>query len=333
MRKSIVIGVILFLILALGYITYVKADFDGDGLSNELESRYGTDPNNPDTDNDGLSDGDEVNIYKTSPVDYDTDNDGLGDGKEIELKTNPLDIDSDDDGLKDGEEVESYHTNPLKPDTDGDGIIDREEIFIYATNPLAIDTDGDGLSDGDEIKAYETDPLKKDADGDGLSDGEEIKIGTNPIDADTDDDGYVDGKDHYPLYDAHLCVDIKYWEEKDYADPLWGHGDVYFVVNIYDLHGRLIDRVQSEVHDNVKKAIDITSLIINIPDDTRYIRIVIEAWDSDWTDGDDQYDISEELESKVLIIRYDILSGYLEVKSDGDVDGSTADIDLSLIHI
>ncbi len=35
-------------------------DFDQDGLSNQAEEFYGTDPNNPDTDGDGHSDGDEV---------------------------------------------------------------------------------------------------------------------------------------------------------------------------------------------------------------------------------------------------------------------------------
>ena len=35
-------------------------DRDGDGLTNEVEKRLGTDPNNPDTDGDGLLDGWEV---------------------------------------------------------------------------------------------------------------------------------------------------------------------------------------------------------------------------------------------------------------------------------
>jgi hypothetical protein len=37
-------------------------DADEDGLSTALEAFYGTDPNNPDTDNDGISDGDEVRM-------------------------------------------------------------------------------------------------------------------------------------------------------------------------------------------------------------------------------------------------------------------------------
>ncbi len=37
-----------------------SADHDNDGLTDEEEARYGTDPNTPDTDGDGYSDGDEV---------------------------------------------------------------------------------------------------------------------------------------------------------------------------------------------------------------------------------------------------------------------------------
>jgi hypothetical protein len=47
---------------------------------------YTTDPNNSDTDGDGLNDSDELNIYYTNPVSSDTDNDGLNDGTEIALQ-------------------------------------------------------------------------------------------------------------------------------------------------------------------------------------------------------------------------------------------------------
>ncbi|HEU0114520.1 MAG TPA: hypothetical protein VFQ80_07585, partial [Thermomicrobiales bacterium] len=70
-------------------------DTDGDNLSNELEAQYGTDPSNPDSDNDGVADGDEVNIYHTDPTKFDTDGDGHGDGEELFwLHTDPLDPNS-----------------------------------------------------------------------------------------------------------------------------------------------------------------------------------------------------------------------------------------------
>jgi hypothetical protein len=45
------------------------ADNDGDGLPNGAELLFGTNPNNPDTDGDTYSDGDEVNVYYTDPLD------------------------------------------------------------------------------------------------------------------------------------------------------------------------------------------------------------------------------------------------------------------------
>jgi hypothetical protein len=66
-------------------------DQDRDGLTNLQEYQLGTNPNNPDTDADGLTDGDEVNKYHTSPLLSDTDGDLIPDGVEITTGTNPLD--------------------------------------------------------------------------------------------------------------------------------------------------------------------------------------------------------------------------------------------------
>lgn len=135
------------------------ADPDKDGLVNREEKVFKTDPKNPDTDGDGLRDGEEVHQYKTDPLNPDTDGDGLKDGDEVRVhRTNPLNPDTDADGLQDGAEVLTHKTDPLKPDTDGDGLLDGAEVARYKTDPLKIDTDNGTVADGIEV-GRGTDPL------------------------------------------------------------------------------------------------------------------------------------------------------------------------------
>lgn len=98
-------------------VSDADADSDDDGLSNIKEFELGTKPFNPDTDNDGLTDGDEVNIYGTDHLKYDTDDDGISDGDEVALGT-----------------------DPLSPTTDG--IADTERTFVQT-----IDADDEILED------------------------------------------------------------------------------------------------------------------------------------------------------------------------------------------
>jgi outer membrane protein OmpA-like peptidoglycan-associated protein len=208
-----------FMTFAAGFSYYIfgKTDSDKDGLPNDREIDLGTDPYNPDTDGDGLKDGEEVLTYFTNPLkvdtdgdlltDYDeivkyltnplkadTDGDGINDGEEITRKTDPNNPDTDSDSLSDGDEIIKYKTNPLVIDTDSDGLNDGNEVYKYKTDPLRYDTDGDKLNDGDEVLKYKSNPLLPDTDSDGLNDGEEaLQFKTNPIIADTDGDGLSDG--------------------------------------------------------------------------------------------------------------------------------------------
>ena len=115
--------------------TDLQADGDlenggtGDGLTNLEEFQYGTDPNDADSDDDGLEDGDEVagagSRPPTNPNLVDTDADGLSD--RVESNTgifasylpgaDPPQTDSGDTG-----------TDPTKIDTDNDGAPDIEEV-------------------------------------------------------------------------------------------------------------------------------------------------------------------------------------------------------------
>ena len=95
-----------------------------------------TDPNNSDSDDDGLSDGAEVNTHGSDPNNSDSDDDGLSDSDEVNIHgTDPSDSDSDDDGLSDSDEVNMHSTNPLNSDSDGDNEPDGIEVLM-GFNPI-----------------------------------------------------------------------------------------------------------------------------------------------------------------------------------------------------
>jgi len=209
-------------------------DIDGDGLIALDEFLSGSDPNNWDTDGDGLPDGWEVEngLSPKDPSDALNDNDYYG-GEEYahyELVDAPYDnyaeyyrfyyVDHET-----GENV-YLHTDPNNPDSDGDGLLDPDDrtplghrCFCCCCSchhhhyphhhhhypprpptPPNGDGDGDGIddNDGDGITDLEemrmgTDFNNPDTDGDGLIDIEELSFGLDPNDWDTDNDMLIDG--------------------------------------------------------------------------------------------------------------------------------------------
>ena len=112
-----------------------SGDVDNDNVPNLTEYQFSSNPRMNDTDQDGLSDYQEIFVHKTSPVSNDTDLDGMNDYDELYVYgTSPFDQDSDDDRLLDGEEL-LIGTNPALFDTDEDGVGDGQEIKD-GTNPL-----------------------------------------------------------------------------------------------------------------------------------------------------------------------------------------------------
>lgn len=64
----------------------------------------------------------------SDPQNLDTDGDGLSDAEEAQHSTDKAKTDTDGDGLTDYQEVRQFKTNPLSQDTDRDGYSDKTEI-------------------------------------------------------------------------------------------------------------------------------------------------------------------------------------------------------------
>lgn len=186
-------------------------DPDGDGCNNGCEYIRGTNPWEPDTDGDGLTDGEEAYTYFTDGTKKDTDGDGLSDCHEFFGDSNPTKCGPLPHPVK-NPATYTYPTNPRRADTDGDGLSDGDEVFIHGTDPTNPDTDGDGVSDGVEVNTYGSDPTKVDSDNDGLDDGEEVARGTDPTKSDTDGDGLTDFEEQ----NGFTAKDGKIY----YTDPL-----------------------------------------------------------------------------------------------------------------
>ena len=129
--------------LALGII-----DSDGDGLSDQLEDKIGTDPQLQDTDDDGFSDLLEhrLSLSGSDPLDP-TDADCLADVDRGDF---------DGDGLRDCEE-RFFGTNVRAYDSDNDGFGDGIEV-LAALNPglndTLLDVDFDGVRNNNELRAH-----------------------------------------------------------------------------------------------------------------------------------------------------------------------------------
>lgn len=82
-------------------------------------------------------------------ADPDNDNDGLPDAQEVfGHHTSAFKADSDEDGIPDGPEVAMGCTNPRNPDTDGDGLLDGNDASPGA------DLDGDFDVDLDDAAQF-----------------------------------------------------------------------------------------------------------------------------------------------------------------------------------
>jgi hypothetical protein len=201
------------------------ADTDGDGLEdgyedNDHDGNFDFFPSDFDYAPDPLPGPPQPNPNETNPCDPDTDDDGLTDYEEryqaqvFEFYANwdndgdglynedPVDgIDNDGDGLIDEDPVEPPFnpTNPLDHDTDNDRLFDGYEVKYecVAVTYTQLDNDGDALIDEDPVDGL-------DNDGDGLIDEDPVDFFVrfvpmlDPTCRDSDSDGWLDGLDDDP---------------------------------------------------------------------------------------------------------------------------------------
>jgi hypothetical protein len=132
-----------------------------------------------DSDQDGLSD-DEERIYGTDPTRRDTDGDGIGDKIEMLLSTVGL------DPLVASDPPQCATIPNRAADTDGDGLTDCEEALLRL-DPTLFDTDADGYPDLIEFLGgtnFLENDILVDSDFDGVPNGTELRIHSDPRSAD-----------------------------------------------------------------------------------------------------------------------------------------------------
>lgn len=145
-----------------------EVDSDSDGLNNDVECAFGSDPYSSDTDKDGLLDAEEK-AAGTNPNSDDSDGDGTSDKAELsypkvcvaqdraQQRRDPTGHAFACTSNAECQAGESCNgTDPAKADSDGDGLTDDQE-----------DRNGDGVID---FSMGETDPRLFDTDGNGVSD-------------------------------------------------------------------------------------------------------------------------------------------------------------------
>ena len=207
-------------------------DDDQDGLSNQEETdgfraivnrkevRHYSDPNNADTDNDGLPDLLEY-MLRSNPDERDTDGDSLLDAEEYKGVDTCITVDNNaspcvwfvdrrynnhahfvarcnDAGacLYDESLFSDNHGTSL---TDGNSDRDSlaDEVEIYGVRTITVNGQSRTLGSQNPSTPEHTysNPLKKDTDGDGWNDYKEFKEKSNPRAADTDGDGKPDSQE------------------------------------------------------------------------------------------------------------------------------------------
>lgn len=191
-------------------------DTDEDGLPDYIESTLGTSLNHPDSDDDGLTDAEEHNIYGTNPLDKHSESKARGWGT-LYTDYQLADLtDTDQDQIPD--RVEEYYglnselAADASADLDQNGITNLQQylagVALNAELGPNYDLDGDGLSDVYEdyyqqvLSRNTPNDAVADPDGDGVLNIEERLLNLRPDTFDTRGNGTALGD----LFELMLSV-------------------------------------------------------------------------------------------------------------------------------
>ncbi len=175
-------------------------DTDGDGIINSVETTLGTQPDNADSDGDGVCDG----AIAVAGVCVAGENAAGGQNTDGDALIDALDSDDDGDGVLTTAEDANMDGDPTNDDVNASGTPDYLDPCTPDSDALVCptgDPDDDGepnSTDPDPTDPCDPDPNNVncdsgDADGDGLSNSQEATLGTSPDNADSDGDGVCDG--------------------------------------------------------------------------------------------------------------------------------------------
>jgi len=139
-----------------------------DGIIQPSETWLETDPNNPDTDGDGATDGYGEDQNFDGVIDGDTNNNRLYDAGEAWSETDPLNADTDGDGLPDGWEIDNG-LDPLDNGVDDFKTATANDPQTYTHSTLGELSRNGGGDDPDE---------------DGFTNLQELANGTRPLEDD-----------------------------------------------------------------------------------------------------------------------------------------------------
>ena len=310
---------------------------DGEEMIGSIAAIAGVDPdadtlvnaNDLDSDNDTLSDCDEVYIYGTNPYNTDTDGDTTVNPAwtdDFEILDPCLDPTSFDN-------LAAYNACSTPPDdADGDGVPDNWEMLYYGSlvNDENSDTDADNC---DMLCEYtrNTDPTDPDTDNDGIRDGYET--GSDPRNADSDRDGLLDGEEGRnaatglcpdPTFNPHIC----YYSNPRLVDTDNDALSDFVEVNVYDTNPVDVDTDDDTFSDGQEVITGFTlnfqvrtsasgGVAVNYLNPVSNSNFVTTDPTTADSDGDGLLDFNE-------ILAYGLDPTNPDTDADGIPDGSTA---------